>query len=336
MRDVTQAVLDLLSAGRDGALATVIVTRGSTPQVPGARLLLQPDGSTVGTVGGGAIERLVIDALVEVQAGGKPRVLACDLAKQLGMCCGGSMEIFLEPVRAAPRLAIFGAGHVAQPTAALALGTGFEVVVIDEREEQNSAERFPGCRRELTDVETALRALDPNERDWLLIVTHDHRLDEEALRLALLGRARYIGLVGSRRKVYRLLQRVIAREGSLDLSRVYAPVGLDIGAVSPAEIAVSIVAELVALRHRVDAAGHLRAVNDPRLGALLAECARLPSSDDGATDDDRADADRADSDAERGAGSNAAQEASAGPAEGVPRRAASANDVAPAKRGALA
>jgi xanthine dehydrogenase accessory factor len=285
LRDVTQALLEMLRAGQSGALATVIVTRGSTPQVPGARLLLQPDGSTVGTVGGGAIERLVLEALSDVQESGQPRVLACDLAKELGMCCGGSMEIFLEPVRGAPRLAILGAGHVAQPTAALALSLGFEVVVIDEREELNTAERFPGCRRESTDVAAALRALEPGERDWLLIVTHDHRLDEEALRLALLGQARYIGLVGSRRKVYRLLQRVTAREGALDLSRVYAPVGLDIGAVTPAEIAVSIVAELIALRHRVDAVGHMRAVNDARLGALLAECARDPSSEDGSSED---------------------------------------------------
>jgi xanthine dehydrogenase accessory factor len=285
MRDVTQALLEVLRAGQNGALATVIMTRGSTPQVPGARLLLQPDGSTVGTVGGGAIERLVLEALADVKESGEPRVLACDLAKELGMCCGGSMEIFVEPVRGAPRLAIFGAGHVARPTAAVALAAGFEVVVIDEREELNTAERFPGCRRESTDVAAALRALEPGERDWLLIVTHDHRLDEEALRLALLGQARYIGLVGSRRKVYRLLQRVTGREGKLDLSRVYAPVGLDIGAVTPAEIAVSIVAELIALRHRVDAAGHLRAVNDARLGVLLAECARDPSSEGSSSED---------------------------------------------------
>lgn len=337
MRDVTEALLEMLRAGRNGALATVIVTRGSTPQVPGARLLLQADGSTVGTVGGGAIERLVLEALAKVSELGEARVLACDLAKELGMCCGGSMEVFLEPVRAAPRLAIFGAGHVAQPTAALALGAGFEVVVIDEREELNTAERFPGCRRESTDVAAALRALAPGERDWLLIVTHDHRLDEEALRLALLGQARYIGLVGSRRKVYRLLQRVIAREGMLDLSRVYAPVGLDIGGVSPAEIAVSIVAELIALRHRVDAAGHMRAVNEVRLAGLLAECVReLPAEHRSA--EDRSSGGHA-SDAEANGPSAAggtAIAASEVAADGVSRSSASANEVGPAKRGALA
>jgi xanthine dehydrogenase accessory factor len=283
VRDVTEALLAMLRAGRDGALATVIAARGSTPQVPGARLLLEADGTTIGTVGGGAIERLVIEALTDVKARGEPRVLACDLAKELGMCCGGSMEIFLEPVLAAQRLILFGAGHVAQPTAALARSVGFEVVVIDEREELNTAERFPGCRREPLDVETALRMLQPGDRDWLVIVTHDHRLDEQALRLALLGRARYIGLVGSRRKVYRLLERITAREGKLDLGRLYAPVGLGLGAVSPAEIAVSVVAELIALRHRVDVGSHLRVADDTRLATLLAECERTePAADRGA------------------------------------------------------
>jgi xanthine dehydrogenase accessory factor len=336
MRDVTQALLEMLHAGQSGALATVTLTRGSTPQVPGARLLLQPDGSTVGTVGGGAIERRVLDALSDVKERGEPRVLACDLAKELGMCCGGSMEIFLEPVRAVPRLAIFGAGHVAQPTAALALSAGFEVVVIDEREELNTAERFPGCRRESADVASALRALDPGERDWLLIVTHDHRLDEEALRLALVGRARYIGLVGSRRKVYRLLQRVVAREGALDLSRVYAPVGLNLGAVTPAEIAVSIVAELIALRHRVGAVGHSSAVNDARLGALLAECALDPASEDVSSEDVSSENVAPDREGASVAGSAAVQRAADVPADGVSGSGASANDVGPAKRGALA
>jgi xanthine dehydrogenase accessory factor len=282
VREVTEALLALLQSGRDGSLATVIKTTGSTPQTAGARLLLDAAGHSVGTVGGGALEQRVIDALREVNRRGEPTLLSFDLARDLGMCCGGSMELFLEPIRATPRLVIFGAGHVALPTAALAASVGYQVVVVDERDELNTPERFPRCQRELSDVSSALRALDPGERDWLLIVTHDHQLDAEALRLALGSSARYIGLVGSRRKVYRLLQRVVAREGTVDLRRVYAPVGLDLGAVSPEEIAVSIVAELIALRHQ-GTLGHLRAVDDARLRALLAECARM--SDETAGED---------------------------------------------------
>jgi xanthine dehydrogenase accessory factor len=279
VRKVTEALLAVLQAGESSALATVIKTQGSTPQRPGARLLLRQDGSLVGTVGGGAIEQAVVDVLREVLARGGSRVLVKDLGRDLAMCCGGRMEIFVEAIEAVPRLYIFGAGHVAQPTARLARSVGFELCVVDEREEQNTSERFPECRRELTEPAAFLRRTlrEPATlglRDWLLIVTHDHHLDEETLALALTSSARYIGLVGSKRKVYRLLQRVAARalgSGSqqaraaqLDLTRVYAPVGLDLGAVTPEEIAVSIVAELLALRHG-RAASHMRAVDAERL-----------------------------------------------------------------------
>ncbi len=285
MREVTEALLDLLRTGGSGALATVVKATGSTPQVPGARLLLLAGGSSVGTVGGGAIEARVLQALTALieQPSAKQQLdpppcaylLACDLEKELGMCCGGSMEIFVEPIQATPRLWLFGAGHVAEPTAALAKSIGFEVVVVDEREAQNTEQRFPGCRRELTDAQSAVRAHVLGRRDWLLIVTHDHRLDEEALRLALEAEPRYVGLVGSRRKVYRLLRRVAARQGSLDLRRLYAPVGLSLGAETPQEIAVSIVAELIALRHGVEQFGHLRVVEEARLAELLAEHAHV-------------------------------------------------------------
>src|SRR6185369_1863381 len=172
------------------------------------------------------------------------------------------------------RLWLFGAGHIARPTAALARGAGFDVTVIDEREELNTGERFPGCARELAEPTGVLRGRLLGDGDWLLIVTHDHRLDEELLELALQRRPRFIGLVGSQRKTFRLLQRISARlpPETLALDRVHAPVGLDIGAIGPDEIAISIVAELVALRRGRDAAAgarHMRAVDDARLQRLL-------------------------------------------------------------------
>lgn len=272
VRKVTQALLDLLHAGEAGALATVVKTQGSAPQRPGARLLLRQDGGLVGTVGGGAIEQAVIEVLRETLVRGGSRVLVKDLGRDLAMCCGGRMEIFVEGIAAVPRLYIFGAGHVAQPTARLARSVGFELCVVDEREEQNTSERFPDCRLELVESAAFLQRALPElaQRDWLLIVTHDHRLDEDTLALALQSKARYIGLVGSKRKVYRLLQRVAARQGRLDLTRVYAPVGLDLGAVTPEEIAVSIVAELLALRHD-RGANHMRAVDEERLKLVLGD-----------------------------------------------------------------
>jgi len=280
VREIAKALLDVLDSGRRGALATVVRVSGSTPQQPGARLLLLPDGSRLGTVGGGAIEQLVERALETALATGKSELLVRDLGQDLGMCCGGRMEIFVEPVEASPRLFLFGAGHVARATAAACLPLGFEITVVDEREELNSMERFPGCRRELRDPGSVLAEARFTERDWLLIMTHDHRLDQQALELAIKRRPRYIGLVGSKRKVFRLLQRIALRRGQeLPLDRVYAPVGLDLGAVGPEEIAVSIAAELVALR-RERPAPHLRAVEDLRLQRVLEELIEASDTDE--------------------------------------------------------
>jgi xanthine dehydrogenase accessory factor len=272
VREVAEALLALLASGGRGALATVVRTTGSTPQRAGARLLLRPDDTTVGTVGGGAVEQVALEALREARRTGEPHLLQRDLGYDLGMCCGGRMEIFIEPVEGAAQLRLFGAGHIAQPTAALARTVGFEVTVIDDREELNTELRFPACRREVREAADFLGATELGARDWLLIVTHDHRLDEQILEHAVQRRPRFIGLVGSQRKTFRLIQRISARLGGPDallLDRVYAPVGLDIGAVGPEEIAVSIVAELVALRRGRAAAPHLRAVDDVRLQRLL-------------------------------------------------------------------
>lgn len=252
MREVTEALLALLNEGTRGALATVVATSGSVPQRAGARLLLRDDGTSVGTIGGGAIEERVLSELKVVIETGRASMLRQDLTRDLGMCCGGHMEIFLEPAHAPPRMNLFGAGHVALPTARLALSVGFAVNVIDEREELLTGERFPGCTLHLVDAHAYFKRREFHAgNDWVLIVTHNHQLDEDILALAVARPHAYIGLMGSRRKVLRLVERVQARhtEGpEPSFERVYAPVGLDLGALTPEEIAVSIVAEWVALR----------------------------------------------------------------------------------------
>jgi FAD-dependent urate hydroxylase len=268
VREVTAALLALLDSGQRGALATVLRTSGSTPQLPGARLLLRADGSFVGTVGGGAIERVVLEALQDTLRTQQSQVLVRELGYDLGMCCGGRMEVLIEPIEAAPRLTLLGAGHVAKPTALLARRVGFEVRVVDERAELATEERFPDCTLALVDPVSVLRRETFGARDWLLIMTHDHQLDEQLLALALQRDARYIGMIGSQRKVFRSLQRVAATQTVGDLSRVYAPVGLKIGALGPDEIAVSIVSELIALR-RGQPVPHMSAVDDARLSRSL-------------------------------------------------------------------
>jgi len=219
-------------------------------------------------VGGGAIENAIIGALRECLRTGKSRVAQYDLGRDLGMCCGGRMEIFVEAIESAPRLILFGAGHVALPTAVAARSIGFRVTVVDDREELNTEARFPSCERILMEPNDAANTLQPSPSDWLLIVTHDHQIDEEALDTYARLPHRYLGLIGSRRKVFRILQRIQARKGLPPLDRVYAPVGLHLGAVSPEEIAISVTAELVALRHG-QPVNHMRAVDDPALRRVL-------------------------------------------------------------------
>lgn len=266
---LVRALLELLEGGGRGALATVVRTAGSTPQVVGARLLLRPDGTLAGTVGGGAIEQDVVEALHGCVLDGESRLLSRELGYDLAMCCGGRMEVFIEPIEGAPRLSLLGAGHVAHALAPLAHALGFLLRVVDEREELNTEARFPNATRVLLDPAEWLKHTSVSERDWLLIASHDHALDERLLELSLLRTPRYVGLVGSKRKVFRLLERISRRRGALSLARLYAPVGVALGGVGPHEIAVSIAAELVALRRNTPAA-HLRVMDDPRLAKLLA------------------------------------------------------------------
>lgn len=268
MRAISQAILEILDSGARGACATVVRASGSTPQQVGARLVLRPDRSRVGTVGGGAVEQAVLEALESCIESGKPELAVYDLGRDLGMCCGGRMEVFVEPIEALQRLIVFGAGHVAKPTAALARTVGFSLTIVDDREDLNTEQRFPECTRILAEPAEAAARVSPQPGDWLLVVTHDHRLDEEALDAYARLPHRYLGMIGSRRKVFRILQRIAQRRGLPALDRVYAPVGLEIGAVTPEEIAISIVSELIALRHGRPGA-HMRAIDDPRLARVL-------------------------------------------------------------------
>lgn len=265
---MAQALAQLLQRGERAALATVVRVHGSTPQRAGARLLMHGDGSLVGSVGGGAIEHDVLAALRVCLEGGDPQLLVRELGYDLGMCCGGRMEIFIEPLHSQARLVVCGAGHIAQALAPLARSIGFAVTVVDEREPLNDAARFPDVERVLDDPESFLKRSPLTDSDWVLITTHDHALDERLLELSLLQDARYVGMVGSRRKVVRLLERIRARRGELSLARLHAPVGLALNAQGPHEIAVSIVAELVALR-RAARVPHMRAVDDERMHKVL-------------------------------------------------------------------
>jgi xanthine dehydrogenase accessory factor len=254
MVDVYRAILEVLDAGGSGALCTVVASAGSSPQKMGSKMLVRADGSIVGTIGGGTIEHAVRERAAGVITEGRALLFKAHLSRDLAMCCGGRMEVFIEPVGDRPWLLIFGGGHVGAALCTVASCAGFRVHVIDERPDFTTPEQHP-CATHITclDPLDTLDDLPWGPNAYAVIVTHSHRLDEDLLARCVDRESRYLGMIGSRAKVHRFFNRYTAR--GVDLSvfeRVHAPIGLAIGARDPGEIAVSIVAEMVAVRRGAD------------------------------------------------------------------------------------
>jgi len=257
--DIYEQIVQLRRDGRRGAVATIVNVRGSIPSFKTAKMLVRDDGSIVGTIGGGCVEADVWQAAREVMESEKPRTLKFDLNQDpkydTGLVCGGTLEVFVEPVLPPALLYIFGAGHVAFNLCQTATGAGFDVVVTDDRSSYATRERFPAAREvHALDFDEATRQLDPNESSYIVIVTRGHHDDMRLLRWAVETRARYIGMIGSKRKVIEIF-KTLQEEGLAAhlFERVHAPVGLDIGAITPEEIAVAITAELIAIRRHATA-----------------------------------------------------------------------------------
>ncbi len=256
--DIYEEIVKLRREGRRGTLATIVNVRGSIPSFETAKMLIRDDGSIVGTIGGGCVEAEVWQAAREVMESEQPRSLTFNLNHDpkydSGLICGGTLDIFLEPVIPLASLYIFGAGHVAVSLYKVASMAGFEVTVVDDRIAYANRERFPEAREILAeDFEQAFARLSVRESAYLVIVTRGHRDDMKVLRWAVQTPARYIGMIGSKRKTIGIY-RELTKEGiaAEKFSRVHAPVGLDIGAVTPEEIAVAITAELIAARRHAE------------------------------------------------------------------------------------
>jgi len=258
--DIYEQIVQLRREGRRGAVATIVNVRGSIPSFRTAKMLVRDDGSIVGTIGGGCVEAEVWQAAREVMESEKPRNLTFDLNQDpkydTGLVCGGTLEVFIEPVLPPALLYIFGAGHVAINLCQVAANAGFDVVIADDRTSYATRDRFPAARDvHALDFDEAMRILDPDESSYVVIVTRGHRDDMRMLRWAVQTRARYVGMIGSRRKVIEIY-KALQKEGlpAHRFDRVHAPIGLDIGAITPEEIAVAITAELIAIRRHADAA----------------------------------------------------------------------------------
>ena len=257
--EVLPAAASALERGEPAALVTIVRATGSTPQRTGAKMLVYADGRIVGTIGGGCYENDAAGKAREAIASGQPQLVKYDLnddfVQESGLICGGQMEVYIDPIAAAPALYIIGAGHVGWHLSKFAGEAGFRIHVIDDREKFANAERFPAAAAIVVDdIGAWLHRAELPANAYVVVVTRGHTHDFEAIRALAARDLRYLGLIGSRAKVARIFD-ALDEEGmpAECLDRVHAPIGLNIGAISPAEIAISILAELIAVRHGKDA-----------------------------------------------------------------------------------
>lgn len=263
--DVFDELIHLRNLGQKCALATIVQVRGSIPSFESAKLLVREDGSMVGTIGGGCVEAEVWNAAREVIATSKPRhmsfSLGQDAAYDNGLICGGQLDVFVECITPQPSVLIFGGGHISKSLAKVLDLAGFRVSVIDNRDAYANRERFPEAAEvHAEEYEEVYPKLGLTDSTYIVIVTRGHRDDMRILRWAITTPARYISMIGSKRKVISVI-RELEKEGVSHeaFERVYAPMGLEIGAVSPEEIAISVGAEMIAMRR--DPEGNWRSIS---------------------------------------------------------------------------
>jgi xanthine dehydrogenase accessory factor len=274
-QEVFTALTGALDRGEQAALVTIVSAQGSTPQRVGAKMLVFADGRTVGTIGGGCYENDAFWKAKEAIQSRKPQLVRYDLtddfAEESGLICGGNMQVYIEPLEPTPRLYVIGAGHVGYHLARLARTIGFRIHVLDDREKFANPERFPDAEEVIVDaIPDWLHQATIPTNAYVVIVTRGHTHDLDALRSLAARDLRYLGLIGSKAKVKRIYDALLAEGMPAEcLRRVHAPVGLDIGAISPEEIAVSILAELIAVRHGK--------INDPRVSAMSMRWDKIPA-----------------------------------------------------------
>jgi xanthine dehydrogenase accessory factor len=252
--DIYDELVRLRNVGQKCALATIVEVNGSIPSFESAKMLVREDGSMVGTIGGGCVEAEVWNAAREVMETERPRSLKFSLGQNAaydnGLICGGQLTVFIEAVVPQPRAVIFGAGHISKSIAQIAKVAGFATAIIDNREQFANTSRFPDADEiHAAEYEDVFPKLSINSSSYIVIVTRGHRDDMRVLRWAVTTDARYIAMIGSRRKTISVIKE-FEKEGlpRASFERIYAPMGLEIGAITPEEIAVSVVAEMVAVR----------------------------------------------------------------------------------------
>ena len=253
MEPLFNKILETIQKNNGCVVATVVASRGSSPRKIGAKMVISRDGSISGTIGGGALEKLVVEDAKRALSREKSFLKSYPLDKKSGLqICGGRVSIFFEVVRPARRLVIAGGGHIGLALSFMGKLLGLNVVLIDNRRAFASKQRFPHVDQVVCDsYQKALKRIAPDKNTYIVIVTHGHLCDQECLEASLKSPAGYIGMIGSAIKIRNIFD-ALSKKGfkSQAFKRVYTPVGLDIGAETPEEIAVAIAAQLVQVYRR--------------------------------------------------------------------------------------
>lgn len=248
---IFQRITEVENSSVKAALCIITSTKGSSPRKTGTKMLVYQDGSIEGTIGGGTLEKVVIEQALNVIKNNSAVTVTHNLVSELAMCCGGTVELFIEPIMNRKKVYIFGAGHIGKALAKFASQLDFNVTLIDERYDAFENVEIPGGTLIQDHHATAIEQLSFDENTFVVILTHNHAYDREILALTSQKEHNYIGMIGSRRKVEIAKKNLVASNimEEKELEEIDMPIGIDINAVTPQEIAISILAKLIEQRN---------------------------------------------------------------------------------------
>jgi len=252
VEDVFDRLIKERAAQREFAVCIVTATKGSVPRKKGAKMMVYPDGKIFGTIGGGRVEKRVIEDALKVLQNREPVLIHYDLLKDLGMSCGGNVDIYIEPVMKKNKLYIFGAGHTGVAFARRAIDFEFNITMIDDRQEYIDEADAAGVTKICGDFNAIMPGLEFDNQTYITIMTYTHNIDRQILAYCIKKDFAYLGMMGSLRKV-ELTKKMFLDENFAsqeELSRVDMPMGIEIGAEGPDEIAISILAKIIAVKHK--------------------------------------------------------------------------------------
>jgi xanthine dehydrogenase accessory factor len=253
MESLFERIIDLKKSEKPFSLAIIVKTEGSTPRRVGAKMIIMKDGKTIGTLGGGDLEKKVIEEGINVIKQGKPKIASFTLdieEGKLDMMCGGKLDIYIEPILPEAKLIIFGAGHISRSIAPLMRGAGFQVSVVEDSPDLLQKDKFPETEDlVLTDMEQFAKNLPSDPRTYVVLLSRGFSKDKAILTQLIQKDFKYIGMIGSARKIV-TMKEDLKKQGAPEEAflKLQAPIGLDIGAETPEEIAISIAAEIIAAK----------------------------------------------------------------------------------------